>query len=166
MNRSEALQQAPEPFEDPVSLDAARQQFDAWARDTLFEPAHRRGTEILDLAVDAHLIGLYRALELHQHLQAGHTSAELSEMLQFEDSAWIALDAMLKRLADRHDFVRAVETDGTLTFHALSQPDDRSGILPGLRDEDRQGPRAPRHAHEVARRRGVRLHQQVGAHHL
>ena len=116
-----------------TDLRTAQLQFTAWARDSLFKEQHRTGTEILEQAVDIHLETLYRNLGFHSLLSTHSTATRLAAALGFSDSAWIALDAMLKRLADRHSFVSAQTIDGELEYQPVVEPDDRSAELNILR---------------------------------
>jgi len=116
-------------------LKDAQLKFNTWARDELFEEAHREGTTLLEHTVDIHLEALYRELDIHSLLKKHNTSTKLSEALGFSDSAWIALDAMLKRLADRRGFLRAQVTDGVISYQPINIPDDRTDELPALRQK-------------------------------
>ena len=124
-------QHSPSPSQDSLADAAAR--FSNWARDELFREEHRVGTRILDEAVDCHLIDLYRQMQLHDHLQDGRTAAEVSTLLGYNDSAHIAVEAMLRRLAARCDFVSIDESSARFT--AGQQPDARPEQLTSLREE-------------------------------
>jgi len=116
-------------------FSAANRAFDTWARDTLFLDAHRIGTDILEKAVDIHLKDLYTELDFHELLKTHDTAPKLADALNFSDSAWIALDAMLKRLADRHDFLDSKLIDSVLHFIPKTVPSDDSQLLATLQTE-------------------------------
>lgn len=111
----------------------AREHFDQWARETLFKPEHRIGTDILEQAVDIHLERLYLDLDLHRLLQQHDNAKALAQALEFSDSAWIALDAMLMRLAQRHEFLSASVGDDGIQYKAGTAPTDRTSELVDLR---------------------------------
>lgn len=116
-------------------LASAGRVFDEWAESTLYREAHRIGTQLLEKAVDIHLIGLYRELEFHALLSRHPTAKALTAALGFEDSAWIAIDAMLKRLSDRHCFLDSIDDDHDLRYQPNSVPDDQSQRLNDIRSE-------------------------------
>jgi SAM-dependent methyltransferase len=105
---------------------------DTWARETLFDPAHQTATRLLDEAVDIHLIHLYRTLHFHDHLQSGQSARQLTATLEFEPSADIALDAMLRRLASRHEFLSLDESGDDAVYIPISEPADQSHALPAI----------------------------------
>lgn len=102
--------------------ETAKTAFSKWAEQALFKQEHKTGTAILDEAVDIHLCDLYTELKLHTLLQTSQTAHSLSESLNFSDSAHIALDAMLYRLAKRSNFVTMSEANSAHTFTAVSEP--------------------------------------------
>lgn len=120
-----------------VKLETRLIEFDSWVKDSLFKREHKAGTEILEQAVDIHLINLYLELNLHELLADNSEPMVLSDKLGFSDSSWIALLAILNRLADRYDFINCIE-DPTVSgiesnrFEAVTKPEDRSKELPGL----------------------------------
>ncbi|MEL6301888.1 MAG: class I SAM-dependent methyltransferase [Pseudomonadota bacterium] len=93
-----------------------RQDFTRWCVEDLFTPEMIEGAALLQEALDFHLLGLYRSLELTTELAAPTTPAALTESLGYVDSAFITLEAMLDRLSARFDFVTRTESDGTPSF--------------------------------------------------
>jgi len=89
-------------------------------------------TELLDKAVDVHLINLYRSLNMHSKLADAPTAIKLAQSLGFSDSAYIALQPLLKRLANRHDFISADGPGLDCSFTSHKNPSDISDILPGI----------------------------------
>ena len=121
----------------PNQRDDVATRFDAWARDELFTEAHRSGTEVLERAVDIHLERLYLDLGLSRELGDHDTARALGKALGFSDSAWIALDAMLTRLATRCDFLEVTFDDGEPRYRAVAPPEDRTAELGPLRERMR-----------------------------
>gem|GEM_PF-6563709 len=78
---------------------------------------------MLDRAVDAHLINLYRDLDMHAKLASAPTAVQLAQSLGFSDSAYIALQPLLKRLANRHDFISADGPGLDCSFTSHSNPE-------------------------------------------
>jgi SAM-dependent methyltransferase len=87
---------------------SVRNEFGAWCRDELFTPTMIEAMALLQLACDLHLAGLHRSLALARHLESPKTAAQLATELGYTDTAGIALEAVLLRLADR---TRLVSTD-------------------------------------------------------
>ncbi|MFK7894088.1 MAG: class I SAM-dependent methyltransferase [Granulosicoccus sp.] len=115
------------------SLKSAASQFDQWARNDLFEKEHRLGTDLLEQAVDVHLENLYAELELHDKLRQPTSAKTLAETLGFSDSAWIALDAMLMRLAKRRNLMEVRQDNDILIYTALKAPENRNAELADFR---------------------------------
>ncbi|MEE9335393.1 MAG: class I SAM-dependent methyltransferase [Granulosicoccaceae bacterium] len=115
-------------------LATPRAAFTAWAKDQLFSDDHRIATELLDTAVDVHLIKLYRDLDMHSKLGKANTAVKLADALGFSESAYIALQAMLKRLANRHSFIDSDGPGLDCQFKPNQQPDDLSDTLPAIID--------------------------------
>lgn len=113
-------------------FSSAAQALESWAQETLFQDAHREATLLLDVAVDVHLIRLYRDLNFHDLLKGSPTARALSDALEFEASAHIALEPLLLRLAERHDFLKVELTGESYQFTPLEQPRDQSALLPQL----------------------------------
>ncbi len=116
------------------NFSTTRHSFTTWAKNQLFDNDHRVATKLLDSAVDVHLINLYRDLDIHNKLTKAATAVQLSEALGFSDSAHIALQPMLKRLANHHSFIDADGAGLDCQFEPNQQPDDLSHTLPGITD--------------------------------
>lgn len=116
-------------------FNSAAGLFSEWAKDSLFQAEHTVGNRILDEAVDIHLIGLYRELNLHSMLAEHSDSVSLCEALDFNDSAHVAVEHFLRRLADRHDFLDCDASTTPVTFKPVAQPEDLSEGLPALEKE-------------------------------
>jgi SAM-dependent methyltransferase len=115
------------------SLNSKAADFNNWVREFLFKPEHRIGTTALEQAVDAHLISLYRELKLHSLLKEHSSPKSLAQALGYSDSAWIALNALLRRLSDRHDFVTysdQSEITECKQFKPVYEPEDMAHELP------------------------------------
>jgi len=112
-----------------AQLSAACDEFCAWTRNELFSNDHRVATKLLDTAVDVHLIKLYRELNLHELLQSATSAKQLAASLEFSTSAYIAIESMLKRLSNRHDFISADNSKPESLFSAISQPEDITSSL-------------------------------------
>jgi hypothetical protein len=82
------------------------ENFEIWCRDELFTLSMIRATTLLECACDLHLSELYRSLGLASHLETAKTSSQLTSELGYVESADIALEAMLLRLANRIGLVR------------------------------------------------------------
>ena len=82
------------------------ENFEIWCRDELFTLSMIRATALLECACDLHLSELYRSLGLASHLETAKTSSQLASELGYVESADIALEAMLLRLANRLGLVR------------------------------------------------------------
>lgn len=117
------------------SLNSKAAHFDEWVREALYKPEHRAGTNVLEQAVDAHLISLYRELELHSLLIEHPCPISLADALGYSDSAWIALNAVLRRLSKRYDFVQCIEnsvshaTNECKKFNPVYLPEDKTPEL-------------------------------------
>ena len=112
------------------SLLIEANEFNDWVKDWLFKPEHKAGTEVLEQAVDIHLISLYKELNFHELLQQYSDPKTLATALNYSDSAWIALNAMLKRLSDRHEFVACIDdTQECKRYRPIEEPADKSDEL-------------------------------------
>src|ERR1700693_1284177 len=89
-----------------VASDSVLDDFTIWCQHELFTPTMVRAAVLLGCACDLHLAQLYRSLDLARHLETPKTASELTSELGYVDSASIALEAMLLRLAHRSDVVR------------------------------------------------------------
>lgn len=119
-------------MQERISLSAGAAEFNQWVRNSLYLPEHKIGTEALEQAVDIHLISLYRELELHKLLQDYPSPKSLAKVLEYSDSAWIALNSMLYRLAQRHDFVDCIDdSEECKHYKPVAEPADISHQLPG-----------------------------------
>lgn len=89
------------------ALRHRQDSFTGWCRDSVYTPTLRRGLMLANAACDLHIQDIYRRLGLHTLLQTPMTGDEVARWLEFVDTAGIAVDAMLQRLARRTDFVVA-----------------------------------------------------------
>ncbi len=113
-------------------FDNSCEVFAQWAKQEHFSANHRQATALLDKAVDIHIIRLYRELDMSHQLKEAPTAQRLALALGFSDSAHIALDAMLGRLATRHTFITRSYVDGQAHYAAHAEPDDEGNTLPKI----------------------------------
>jgi SAM-dependent methyltransferase len=112
---------------------AVLSEFTQWCREELFTPNMVQAAALLERACDLHLSGLYRSLHLDRHLSSPKNASELTSELGFVESASIALEAMLLRLADRTTLVEADCTIHPPRFTGTQQGADTSQDLEHIR---------------------------------
>ncbi len=112
-----------------------RDQFTQWCRDSVFTPDMIQATLILNRAVDAHLIQLYRSLGMADLLSEFSNAATVTAQLGFETSSDVVLEGLLLRLADRRGFVEVQESGGETLFRNKQTPEDASAELQKAHDE-------------------------------
>src|SRR6266576_3589727 len=115
--------------------DSDDQNFEIWCRDELFTPSMIRAASLLECACDLHLSELYRSLGLASHLETAKTSSQLTSELGYVESADIALEAMLLRLANRIGLVRVGLGCNPPRFIAAHAGTDQSASLESVRRE-------------------------------
>ena len=106
----------------PQATHHARDEFTRWCASNVYTPTLRRGLLLANAACDLHIQAIYRRLGLHSMLQTPMTGDEVAARLGFVSNAGIAVDAMLRRLALRTDYVQA-EGDPA-RYRALEEPGD------------------------------------------
>jgi SAM-dependent methyltransferase len=116
------------PSERAKSLDP----FTCWCLAELFSPTMIRAAALLERACDLHFKNLFRQ-HLAERLKVPKTAVELTEELGYTDSASIALEALLLRLSDRTELVRADATSGSVRFQRKQQGADTSADLEEVR---------------------------------
>ena len=109
------------------------ENFEIWCRDELFTLSMIRATSLLECACDLHLSGLYRSLGLASHLKTAKTSSQLTSELGYVESADIALEAMLLRLANRTGLVQVDFGCKSPRFIAAHAGIDQSSRLESVR---------------------------------
>src|SRR4029077_12522854 len=109
------------------------ENFEIWCRDELFTLSTIRAMAFLECACDLHLSELYRSLGMASHLETAKTAAQLTSELGFVQSADIALEAMLLRLANRMGLVRIDLGCEPLRFIAHHPGADQSAKLESVR---------------------------------
>jgi SAM-dependent methyltransferase len=103
--------------------------FTLWCRDELFTPPMIRAASLLQHACNLHLLSLYRSLHFEKRLTRPTTASELAADLRFVESASIALEAMLLRLANRMAIVDADGSQEITHFTAIRDVADPLGQL-------------------------------------
>ena len=98
--------------------------FTRWCGEALYNRVIRQGAELLERACDLQLTHLYRQLDFGGLLAEPRTAHEISQALGFEASAWLALEAMLGRLAERTGVVASRNGASAPQFRAVAEPAD------------------------------------------
>jgi SAM-dependent methyltransferase len=109
-------------------------EFSDWCRDELFSPTMVEAAALLQRACDLHLAGLYRSIDLARRLQTPKTAAELTAELGYIESANIALEAILLRLASRTALLHVEFEQGLPRFTAVEDPIDTTEALDQVRE--------------------------------
>ena len=101
-----------------------RDSFDQWCRESLFSENIQVGADLLQQALDAHLLNLFRELEWSQYFTEQTTALSLSEKLDYAESAHIAINAILERLSRRFSFLEKYNdgADGATSFRCNAEP--------------------------------------------
>jgi len=107
--------------------------FAGWCKAELFTDEFIEAATILQSACDLHCLGLYRSLELERLLAAPRTAAEVTAALRFVDSADIAIEAVLSRLANRTGVVAVNGHGGSPRYQAAAPARDPSDELTAAR---------------------------------
>jgi SAM-dependent methyltransferase len=98
------------------------ESFTTWCRAELFTPTIVKAEDLVQRCCDAELVRVFRRLRLDR-LTTPHSAEEISIALAFEASAPIALDAILRRLAQRSSLVVEDPPDSG-RYRGLALPDD------------------------------------------
>ncbi|MBI3843473.1 MAG: class I SAM-dependent methyltransferase [Planctomycetes bacterium] len=85
----------------PIREKDAPDAFTAWCRGALFTPEVVRAEGIVQRYCDAQLIRVFRSLDLDECLRAPRSAREIASLLRLEQTADVAVDAALRRLAKR-----------------------------------------------------------------
>ena len=123
---SKGIQPSPIPYSNGDN-------FEIWCREELFTLSMIRAAALLECACDLHLSQLYRSLHLASHLETAKTSSQLASELGYVESASIALEAMLLRLANRVGLVQVDFGYESPLFIAAHAGVDQSAKLESVR---------------------------------
>jgi SAM-dependent methyltransferase len=108
--------------------------FTEWCHDTVFTAELARAAALMERLCDLHFEDIYRRIGLGRKLDEARSAAELTESLGYVESAQVALEAMLWRLATRTDLV-AVEEGDPLRYRAAREPRETVDDLAIVRAE-------------------------------
>jgi SAM-dependent methyltransferase len=113
--------------------DRLRSDLTSWCQDTLYTPAVREATRLLDRYCDLQLCDLYRELDLATHLRTPKTAEQLAAALGMIDTASIALREALRRLGQRTGAVCTQGSPQAETHVHVATPPDPNAELAQVR---------------------------------
>lgn len=133
MKNGDQTRMDPQHSMNVVCPEPALGGFPAWCQEELFTPPMIGAAALLERACDLHLMALYRTLDLASRLGTPRTAAELTAELGYVESARIAIEAMLLRLADRTPHVSADLLQEPPHFSAAQPVGDPADELKAVR---------------------------------
>ena len=115
------------------SIHPSNAIFTQWCQKELFNSDLITGTNLLQQALDLHLLNLYARLDLDNLLKNPATPRALSAILNYSDSSYIALEAILERLNERFSFLKKTTGAGETTFRRINNPEEPNISLDKIR---------------------------------
>ena len=96
-------------------------KFTDWCKQELFTADLIQAADLMQEALDTHLLEIYSRLNLDKQLNVSSSPRQVAAALGYIESAHLTIEAMLERLASRYAFVEQTKEDGEPHFQHVGK---------------------------------------------